>query len=118
MNVVEREEKTKRLHIRIGETEKQMLDYVTASMRKTKSDVFRKSVNNVYLASKNGFDDCIPDTNYWDEKKCCDLNVRLTETDLGILNEARTLTGKSYSDVFRDGLMMLYDFEYEKTTNF
>lgn len=102
--------RVKRLHVRLSERDAYMLEYVSIHMNMSESEIFRRSLRNVYSAEKYGYTDYVPEveTPAFKDHRKKDFNVRIYEEELNMVQDICEKTGKTYSDVFRDGLTMLY----------
>lgn len=100
----------KRLHVRLSERDAYMLEYVSIHMKMSESEIFRRSLRNVYSAEKYGYTDYVPEveTPAFKDHKRKDFNVRICEEESNMIREVCEKTGKTCREIFRDGLAMLY----------
>ena len=109
--------RVKRLCIRLSERDAYMLDYVSTRMKRPKSEIVRRALRNVCVAENYGYTDYVPNVEIpvFNDYGKSDINVRISAEELSMIREVCEKTGKTCSDVFRNGLTMLYNLYFVHT---
>lgn len=110
----------KRLCIRLSERDAYMLDYVSTRMKRPKSEIVRRALRNVCIAEKYGYTDYVPNVEIpvFNDYNKGNINIRIDNEELSIVREVCERTEKTCSDIFRDGLAMLYNLYFVHTEQY
>lgn len=114
---MEENKRVKRLCIRLSECDAYMLDYVSTRMKRPKSEIVRRALRNVCIAEKYDYTDYVPNVEIpvFNDYDKSDITVRISAEELSMVREVCEKTGKTCSDVFRNGLTMLYNLYFVHT---